>query len=231
MKLKIGTFNIAAGLNPETVAIKKILEQEAFTVIGLQEVDVFSKRNPKDMLTEVAGTAYPHQMYRSAFSFPDGGDYGIGVLSQLEPRRIDYQFYQTTGEEPRLFQEVIFECANQQKLAFYNTHLSFETPEIRKKQVEELKKRVSENGCQWQMIVGDFNFDQDLKEWEVFADFQQVNGFHGRWFETFLLEDETMKNFAIDNILFSPNVRIQRVGMQDTELSDHGLLWAEIELQ
>ncbi|MHC5268463.1 endonuclease/exonuclease/phosphatase family protein [Enterococcus sp. LJL98] len=231
MRLKIGTFNIAAGLNPATEEIKKVLEQENFTMLGLQEVDFFSKRNPKDMLTEIAGEAYPYQIYQSAFPFSDGGEYGMGVLSQVKPQKIDHHVYQTTGEEPRVFQEVIFEGPNQQKIAFYNTHLSFESPEIRAKQVEELKARILQNNCQWQVIVGDFNFDQTLNEWEVFAEFQKVNGFQGQWFDTFLLEDETMKNFAIDNILVSANFQIEAVGMKETSLSDHGLLWVELDLR
>lgn len=231
MRLKVGTFNIAAGRQPDLKVIQRQVMEENFDLLGLQEVDCLTTRNPKEMLAEIGEGFYPYQVYQPAFHFPEGGEYGNGVLSQLQPVEVNHHFYAVIGEEPRIYQEIIFEILNHRRLAFYNTHLSFESSEIREQQAAELNDRVAQNQCQWSIVLGDFNFDQDLQEWAVFSNFKWCNGNQEKWWETFLLPDETMKNFAIDNILVTKNCRIEQVGLKETGLSDHGLFWAEIVLE
>ncbi len=231
MKLKIGTFNVAAGLQPNTHAIAQMLAKLNLQLVGLQEVDQKSKRNPKDMLQEIAGTHFANQSFQATLAFADGGHYGLGSVSQLKAQTYQAYTYQVTGEEERVFQFLTFELAPGKFLGFYNTHLSFESPAIRAQQVEELKAHLKVHPCEWTVIVGDFNFDQSYEEWALFEEFQWVNGGAHPWQPTFLAPDATMQVFAIDNILTSLNVTIEQIEKIDTNCSDHALLWAELDFE
>lgn len=46
------------------------------------------------------------------------------------------------------------------EIAFYNTHLSYETEAIRKKQMEELKTAIQNDSTPYIIVTGDFNADQ-----------------------------------------------------------------------
>lgn len=231
MKLKIGTFNVAAGLQPRTKALAQLLATQELQLVGLQEIDQESKRNPKDMLAEIGGTHFDHQFFQATLTFADGGQYGLASVSQLEAQTYQAYTYQVAGEEKRVFQFLTFELSPGKVLGFYNTHLSFESPAIRAQQVAELKTHVKTHPCEWTVIVGDFNFDQSYDEWAQFNDFQWCNGGENPWQDTFLAPDDTMQVFAIDNILTTPNVTIEQIQTIDTKDSDHALLWAELNFQ
>ena len=231
MKLRIGTFNVAAGLQPDTQALAQLLAAQKLQIVGLQEIDQKSKRNPKEMLQEIAGTHFNEAFFQATLTFTDGGEYGVASVSQFTAQTYEARTYQITGEEKRVFQFLTFELSPGKRLGFYNTHLSFETPTIRAKQVAELKKHLKTHPCEWLVIVGDFNFDQSYDEWAQFNDFQWCNGGENPWQDTFLAPDETMQVFAIDNILTTPNVTIKQIQKIDTKYSDHALLWAELDFQ
>lgn len=78
--------------------------------------------------------------------------------------------------EPRIYTRVVI-IKNDKKIAFYNTHLSFESTEIRKQQMEQLMTAMKNDQIKYQVLVGDFNADQSTKEWDIWRnDFTIVNG-------------------------------------------------------
>ena len=100
--------------------------------------------------------------------------------------------------------------------------------------VKQVNITVSKDGEVWiedkKIILGDFNIDQSLEEWQVFNDYQLINGYQGKWLRTFIEEDGNMNHYSIDNIILSNNIELVAIRNIVTELSDHSLLAAKIRL-
>lgn len=61
-------------------------------------------------------------------------------------------------------------------------------------------------------------------------DYNIVNGHSQKWFNSYLLYIEKMKNYAIDNIIYRKNIKMNDVKVVDNELSDHALMYADFEI-
>lgn len=132
--------------------------------------------------------------------------------------------------EPRYYQRVVFE-KNGKKIAFYNTHLSYEDMELRAQQMQTLKEALDNDSCEYKIIVGDFNADQSTKEFDLFKDEYSIsNGKDGKWLDTFNGTDDTMKVNSVDNVIVSKNITINKVQMLDSKLSDHNPMVVELTL-
>jgi hypothetical protein len=138
--------------------------------------------------------------------------------------------YGTKIVEPRVYQRSVIE-KDGKKIAFYNTHLSYESTKIRQKQFKQLAKAMKNDKVKYQVLVGDFNADQNTTEWKTFAkNFNLSNGQNGIWHDTFIGEDDTMNVNSIDNIITSKNIKISNVHTLKTTASDHVPLVADLTL-
>ncbi|WP_225046896.1 endonuclease/exonuclease/phosphatase family protein [Lacticaseibacillus kribbianus] len=223
MRLNVATFNIAGGNAPDLTAITRLCERERLDLVGLQEVDRNTRRNPYDMPALLAGQTYT---YRFAAAMPlMGGEYGIATLAAGPLQASRAVAYTTHGLEPRVFQRSLY-TRDGVTLAVYNTHLSFETPALRRQQAAELLAAMrAEDGPA--VCFGDFNCDQSQDEWASFNPLRRVNG-NSTWFESFIGRDDTMKVMTIDNILMTPDVRFEGARLVPTILSDHRMLEAQL---
>lgn len=227
--IRIGTFNIAANKKPDVNALRALTEEYKLEVVGLQEVDVFTGRNNYDMLTTFAGETYPSTYFSKAIDH-DGGEYGIGTASKylLEESKT-VQVDSTGADEQRVYQRSLLTKGGR-TIAFYNTHLSWESWSIRSKQFEELKTALQNETAEYIIVTGDFNADQQHSEFNTFLEeVDMVNGYQGKWHDTFNGVDATMKVNSVDNILLSRNLEIEDITMVETNLSDHNLLTAELK--
>ena len=133
--------------------------------------------------------------------------------------------------EPRCFQRVVFEKDGKQ-IAFYNTHLSYEDMNLRKKQMETLKAAMDKDTCDYVIAVGDFNADQSTKEFDLFKeDYNLSNGKDGKWLDTYNGEDDTMKVNSVDNVIVTKNISIDKVEMLNSGLSDHNPLVVNLTIE
>lgn len=133
--------------------------------------------------------------------------------------------------EPRCFQRVLIEKEGKE-IAFYNTHLSWEDKSLRAQQMETLVKALDEDACEYKIIVGDFNADQETAEFDIFTEnYSIANGKDGQWLDTFNGADDTMKVFSVDNVIVSKNITIDSVNMIENTLSDHNPMVVELTLQ
>lgn len=132
--------------------------------------------------------------------------------------------------EPRVYTRVVI-TKDDQKIAFYNTHLSFETTEVRQKQMKEIMAAMDNDPVKYKILVGDFNADQSTKEWDIWrSNFNIANGKDYIWYDTFIDEDSDMKVNSIDNIIVSKNINIKQIIRPIEKLSDHLPLIAVLEL-
>lgn len=225
-QLRVATFNIAGGHQPDVAAINRLFTAENLDIIGVQEIDRQTIRNPGDMPAQIADPNY-HFEFAKAIDLM-GGEYGIAIFSRRPLHQVYIHSYTVYGEERRVFQHGVYDVADNQ-LSVYNTHLSFETPALRQQQVAELLDAVKADPVPHKVILGDFNMDQDHVEWDSLGpDLHRVNGDH-EWYDTFTWRDATMKVYAIDNIIVTPNVRVAHTKMATQILSDHQMLETELD--
>lgn len=227
IELCVGTFNVAAGKQPDKEILRQWIDEEEIDVLALQEVDEYTKRTPFSMSHEL-GLNHPYRYFSKAISF-ESGDYGIALISKFPFEKQGFRFFQSFGTEKRLYQRVLL-IIDKKQIAVYHTHLSFESPDIRVNQVKQLLKEVNRETAEYIIILGDFNMDDSLDEWDLFKGYQLVNGYKGEWHNTFVELDEKMKVFTIDNIILSKNISIEEISVKETQLSDHSLLKAKIRL-
>jgi hypothetical protein len=133
--------------------------------------------------------------------------------------------------EPRVYQRSVIE-KDGKKIAFYNTHLSYESTKIRQKQFKALAKAMRKDKTPYKVLVGDFNADQNTTEWKTFKkNFNITNGKDGIWRDTFIGEDPTMNVNSIDNIITSKNISISNIHTIKSTASDHVPLVADLTLK
>ena len=133
--------------------------------------------------------------------------------------------------EPRVYTRVV---VNKEgiDIAFYNTHLSFESRMDRAKQMQQIIDAMSADNIKYQILVGDFNTDQSTKEWDVWREkFNLANGAEHIFYDTFIGEDPDMNVNSVDNIIVSKNIKIISIYRISSTLSDHVPLIAELEFK
>lgn len=141
--------------------------------------------------------------------------------------------------EPRSYSRALIEKEGRQ-IAFYSTHLSVESADVRAEQLKELNTALKSDPAEYKIIVGDFNTDQGIYEYDILTEggFIPANGYQDVWIETMPVEDsareanDTVMNIKyLDNIIVSDNMDINWVKAIETDLSDHYPLVAEVVLK
>lgn len=223
--ITIATFNMASGLNPDLEKLADFLNDLHCDFIGLQEVDEHTARF-FHATSEILGKSLNMIPYFSEAMPFMAGSYGLTLLSKTPILTSKTVSYTTHGEEPRVYQEITTEIKGK-KIHLYNTHLSFENPKLRQQQMAQLQ----ENLAKPLFIVGDFNTDQSVSEWEDFAlTYSYANGKNNQWIDTFMGKDISMKTKAIDNIIYSSDFSLEKLEVFPTTLSDHALLKGTFKL-
>jgi len=218
---RVGTFNIKTGSN---VAYKMEKLAELITpleldIVGLQEVDVGTTRaggiDSLKLLAEAAD--YPYYEFSAAIDYR-GGKYGHGIMSMYPIK--SYETVKLTtpdGMEQRVYGHAVIEI-NGQCIDYYNTHLSYESTDVRLVQFSELSAEVSDK--RGYIVTADFN-TPDIAERKLIEGGVLVNN---NSFVTF-----PSKKTCIDDIVLHSGWDILDAGVVDSAgKSDHHLLWAEI---
>ena len=231
--IRLATFNIAANKKPDVAKLNELLKNNQVNVVGLQEVDVNTTRNPYDMLEKfVEQGDYEYSHFQKAIDMKDGvGEYGIGLLSNLELSNSTGGSLNSEGiKEARAWQKSDIEF-NGKVIAVYNAHLTHESVDARAKQLLELKQTIDQDPTEYKVAFGDFNVDQSHDEiYPFLEDYNIANGKDGKWYDTYNGVDASMKTNAIDNIITSRNMEISHITMVETTLSDHNMLYADAKL-
>ena len=230
MEVTLATFNIASGRIPDTDKINQLLIEQQIDIIGLQEVDCYTSRNAKNLAKEIGKETYPFQLFGEAMPF-ETGKYGNAILSKYPVENYREHKFSIYGEEPRIAQVAQIYLVNNRVITICNTHLSFESIDLRQEQSAEILQTMKKFGGKYQVIVGDFNMDQSEEEWALYKkEYQLANGKNGTWLNTFHEQNVEMKKYSIDNILVSSTIDLVEVTLIETELSDHHLLKVKIRI-
>lgn len=229
--VRLATFNIEANMKTDVVKLNELLKRNNVDIVGLQEVDINTSRNPYNMLEKfVEQGDYAYSSFQKAIE-TGGGDYGVALLSNLELINTNGGALNSEGiKEARAWQKGEIEV-NGKVIAVYNTHLTYESVEARAKQLLELKATMDQDPAEYKVAFGDFNVDQNHNEiYPFLEDYNIANGKGGKWYDTFNGTDASMKTSAVDNIITSRNLEISNITMVETDLSDHNLFYADAKL-
>lgn len=221
MQLRVVSYNIRHGhdVGLDMSVLARDLLQVRADVIGLQEVDVGTSRvQGRDTLFELARAAgFAHYRFCRAIDFA-GGQYGTAILSRYPILSFEIIPLPTPPHaEGRAVGHAILDV-NKERVDIFNTHLSYESPELRKPQFDTLAALLNSTSS-W-VLTGDFN-TADLRAFDKFKGASLANP---NRYATFPASGE-----GIDNIVCNPLWRITDTGILQNYHSDHVLLWAEIE--
>lgn len=222
LTLRVGTFNIkngGKGVSYDMSVLANDIKACDLDVVGLQEVDVKTKRSgyidALKLLAEAAG--YQYYEFAKAIDY-QSGEYGTAILSRYPIVSFEVTPLFVGAEmEGRSVGHAVIDV-NGKNIDFFNTHLTVEDKNVRSSQFETLNEMVQ--GSATFIITADFNTEQE-------SDFLKIKNSiraNNLQFKTFSGKS------AIDDIILFNKWTVLDKGMKDIGThSDHHLLWAEIK--
>lgn len=220
--IRIASYNILHGEYVD-FDFKKIADEitnNNVDICGFQEVDFITKRNNKtDTMERLA--CYTGYEYRFTKSLDfQGGEYGTGFISRFPVVSHSVHNLFSDGHESRSFSHSELET-DSGILHFCNTHLSYESKELRSKQFEEIKELTKDMFPLF--ITGDFN-TEDFSEFDILSGCKIINNSSDRKV-TF-----PSSEIAIDNIIYSDKIKLVNSFTVIKNFSDHYMLIGDFEL-
>ena len=220
--LRVGSYNIKHGgdVSLDMSIIAKDVTDLSLDIIGFQEIDQKTSRvgglDTMKALSDASG--YEYYAFAKAINYK-GGEYGTGILSRYPIVEFEVIKLDSGSEEQRCVGHAVIDVDGV-LFDFFNTHLSFESLDLRTKQYKQLSELLAK--CETYILTGDFN-TANMTEFDVLPDATLVN--NGK-FGTF-----PSSGNAIDNIVISKDWNIVDSGMGPKGHSDHNLLWAELKFE
>lgn len=228
--MRVATWNIDSKAHPDIKEMSNIIHERGIEIMGFQEIDILNTRNDYDMAQDFVNDNYPYVHFAKGRDFADGY-FGVGTTSSLEFQEISSVPIESTGSKAtKTLERVVVEKEGKQ-IAFYVTHTSWENNDLRRRQFTEIIERLAADPVPYKILVADFNADQSLYEYDIFKDnYNIANGKDGVWFDSFNGTDDSMKVMTVDNIITTKNINITNVETYHSDMADHDLMWADIEL-
>jgi len=219
--LRVGSYNIKNGsqVNHNFKLIADDIIEMNLDIVGLQEVDQLTNRNGRiDTMKNLGQFTGYYYKFAKAISY-QGGEYGVGILSRYPIESFEIIRLYSGGKEQRVLSHAVINI-NGFQVDFFNTHLSYESRDIRDEQFKAVARKLAD--YQYFILTGDFN-TSDTAEFTVIA-------------KSFLVNPKKYVTFPggkshIDNIVLSENWAVIDSGTLEKGHSDHSMLWAEIKLQ
>lgn len=218
-RLKIGSFNIYGSRhrNLKTISDTTMLcIKEKLNVIGIQEFVNYFDFNTEWWLKMPGAYDYT---YQRTLMWLNGGEGGNGLMSHNTMTQTNTGLFSTvSGKEQRGWTGCDINV-NGKKVRIYNTHLTHDNMDMLHTEMGELAEIVKNDTTKYKFITGDFN-TRDLIDYKPFTDL----GYK------FSLDLSTR---TIDNVLYHPTTaRVIQSKIVPTEdyISDHDLIWSEMEL-
>ena len=153
-RLRVMTFNTQHAASSSLEALAAVVNAEAPDLVGLEEVDNEAARsgrvNQSYRLGQLTGMA---SLFRSAFTFPDGGDYGLALLSRYPIITSDKVELTSSGEQ-RILIVVRVEIEPGTQIPVAVTHLDLDAS-TRETEAAEIGSALA--GEPSAILMGDLN--------------------------------------------------------------------------
>ncbi len=221
--LTVGTWNIKRG-NDNLVMQGWLIASEKPDILGVQEVYVNTKEKTDNLLSVRTRDA-SYTSFAETLAYPSGGQYGIGQISKYKPIKQEITPLYSADKEVRCLQRVEYDIDGK-IVSVYNTHFSFESASIRKKQFAEVLAAMDADTNQYKILTGDFNADET--EFAVFGKNYHVVNTSATKFYDYSYKRISMSQ--IDNIVVSNNITVLNARAIPNSYSDHYPLFAFLRL-
>ena len=222
--LTVGTWNIKRG-NDNLELQGWLIGAQRPDILGVQEVYINLKENKSNLLSVRTKDAQ-YMTFAETIKYPSGGQYGIGQISKFKPENPEVTLLSSENKEQRCLQKVEYEIDGK-RVSFYNTHFSFESADIRKKQFSEVIKIMNADPNEYKILAGDFNAKES--EFSGFTrNYKIVNTSATKFYN---YANKRIGMSQIDNIIVSKNITVLNARAIPTEYSDHYPLFAFLSLK
>ena len=219
-----GTWNIKRG-NDKLVEQGRLIEAHQPDVLALQEVyRTTSGSNKVDNLLSLRTKDLQYTSFAASINYSGGGQYGIGILSRYKLESTESWKLESGSYEQRIVQKAVI-TVDGKKVSLYNTHFSYNSASIRKKQFAAVLKLMNADTNPYKILFGDFN--AKASEFSQMKGYTVVNTASTQYLN---YSGGTINKNEIDNILVSSNITVLNSIMADVELSDHKPLFAFLVL-
>ena len=221
--LKVGTYNIfhAEKAGYDLSKIANTIKNSGLEIIGLQEVDHYTKRNNwKNQTSEIAAKlGYSHRVFFKAINH-DQGEYGLAIISKYPIQKHELIKLSSGSGEQRILAhaEILVENTI---VHFFVTHLSYDGESgSRATQFKEIANTLAKYDNF--ILSGDFN-TRNFNEYSVIKNSALVNNS-----STNLITYPDGKS-PLDNLVYSTSVFTSAAPQVVTNsYSDHYMLWTTI---
>ncbi len=222
--LTVGTWNIKRG-NNNLVMQGWLIANQKPDIIGIQEVYVNNRNNVNNLLS-LRTRASQNTAFASTVEYSDGGRYGIGQISQFQPESNEKFALDSGGKEQRYLQRVVYRIDGE-LVSVYNTHFSYESASIRKKQFAAVLEKMDADENKYRILLGDFNAKESEFE-PLLKNYKIVNTSDTKFYD---YAQNRLSFNQIDNIIVSKNITILNARAIPTTYSDHCPLFAFLALK
>ncbi len=222
--LTVGTWNIKRG-NDNLVMQGWLIGAQRPDILGVQEVYVNEKERTDNLLSVRTKNAQ-YTSFAETISYPSGGRYGIGQISKYQPENAAVTLLSSGDKEQRCLQKVEYDVGDK-RVSVYNTHFSYESASIRKKQFSEVLAIMDADQNEYKILTGDFNAKES--EFSAFKKSYKIVNTSATKFYDYSYKVISMSQ--IDNIIVSKNITVLNARAIPTEYSDHYPLFAFLALK
>ena len=221
--LTVGTWNIKRG-NDNLVMQGWLIAAQRPDILGVQEVYINEKEHTDNLLSVRTKDAQ-YMTFAETIKYPSGGKYGVGQISKFKPENATVTLLSSEDKEQRCLQKVEY-MIGEKRVSVYNTHFSFESADIRKKQFAEVLKIMNADKNEYRILTGDFNAEES--EFYSFKKSYRVVNTSATKFYNY--SNKRIGMSQIDNIIVSKNITVLNARAIPNEYSDHYPLFAFLSL-
>ncbi len=221
--LTVGTWNIKRG-DDNIVMQGWLISAQQPDILGVQEVYINEKERNNNLLSVRTRNAQ-YMSFAETVSYPSGGQYGIGQLSKFKPENAEVTLLSSEDKEQRCLQKVEY-VIDGKRVSVYNTHFSYESATLRKKQFSEVLSIMNADQNEFKILTGDFNAAES--EFSGFKKNYRIVNTSATKFYNYSRKLISMSQ--IDNIIVSKNITVLNARAIPTEYSDHYPLFAFLSL-
>lgn len=222
------SYNIKRG-NKRIVEMGQLIANESPDLMGLQECYKIPQTENTEAVNNLLALRTAHMKewsFSTTVNYPSGGEYGIGMLSAYEMHDIETINLTSPQSEQRVAMRASVQIDGK-NVSVYNTHLSYESKEIRRVQLTEIAEWMNSDRNDYRIVFGDFNIT-DISEFSPLKRMRCVDNEKTRFFDYDAAEFQSNK---IDNILVTENIKVLNVRKDNIMISDHRPLFAYIVLE
>lgn len=225
VEIKVGTFN-THNMKDSVEDISNYIHSRDFDIIGFQEVNFIDEYNN----IKKNGSEYLKNYPAGLMVYPCYGNMIYSNKRVVSSKMFSLPI--SIKDETRILSKDIFNIKDK-NVSVYVTHLSALDNDVnRKKQLQYILDIMNEDENPYKILLGDLNimWESELNNFKEDG-YKLCNGINDKWYNTYKNEDKSrIGSCAIDNIIVSESINIEKVGMDEDNLSksDHKLFYATL---